>query len=115
MAHFLFQWTYTDSAIKAMLDKPQDRPGELRKAVEAFGGKVHQFFFAFGTYDGVAVLEFPDIESCAACTLTLAGAGANRTQLTTLLFSPAEGYGAMQKASQTQTGYRPPVGYGSHG
>ena len=90
MAHFLFQWTYKDSAIQAMLDKPQDRPGELRKAVEAFGGEVHQFFFVFGTYDGVAVLEFPDIESCAACNLTLAGAGANRTQLTTLLLSPAE-------------------------
>ena len=111
MAHFLFQWTYKDSAIQAMLDKPQDRPGELRKAVEAFGGKVHQFFFVFGTYDGVAVLEFPDIESCAACNLTLAGAGANRTQSTTLLLSPAEGYGAMQKASQARTGYQPPVGY----
>ena len=111
MAHFLFQWTYKDSAIQAMLDKPQDRAGELRKAVEAFGGKVHQFFFVFGTYDGVAVLEFPDIESCAACNLTLAGAGANRTQSTTLLLSPAECYGAMQKASQTRTGYQPPVGY----
>jgi len=111
MAYFLFQWTYTDSAIKAMLDKPQERPGELRKAVEAFGGKVHQFFYAIGAYDGVAVLEFPDIESCAACTLTLAGAGANKTQSTTLLLSPAEGHGAMLKASQTRTGYQPPVGY----
>ena len=111
MAHFLFQWTYTDRAIKAMLDKPQDRVGELRKAVEGFGGKVHQFFFSIGAYDGVAVLEFPDIESCAACNLTLAGAGANRTQSMTLLLSPADGYGAMQTASQTRTGYQPPVGY----
>jgi len=111
MPHFLFQWTYTDRAIKAMLDKPQDRPGELRKAVEGFGGKVHQFFFSIVAYDGVAVLEFPDIESCAACNLTLAGAGANSTQSMTLLLSPAEGHGAMQTASQTRTGYQPPVGY----
>ena len=115
MAHFLFQWTYKDSAVQAMLDKPQDRPGELRKAVEAFGGKVHQFFFAFGAYDGVAIVEFPDNESCAACSLTLAGAGANSALTTTVLLSAAEGYSVMQKARETRTGYQPPVGYGSYG
>ncbi|HMB07349.1 MAG TPA: GYD domain-containing protein, partial [Isosphaeraceae bacterium] len=56
MAHILLQWTYTDPAVQAMLDKPQDRPGELRKVVEAFGGKVHQFFFAFGEHDGLAIV-----------------------------------------------------------
>ena len=108
MAHFLFQWTYKDSAIQAMLDKPQDRPGELRKAVEAFGGKVHQFFFVFGTYDGVAVLEFPDIESCAACNLTLAGAGANRTQSTTLLLSPAESLARCRRRAKREPAISPP-------
>ena len=48
MPYFMFQWTYTDTAVQAMLNKPQDRPGELRKAVQAFGGKVHQFFFTVG-------------------------------------------------------------------
>jgi len=37
MAHFLFQWRYKDPAIKAMLEMPQDRPRELRKAVEGCG------------------------------------------------------------------------------
>jgi uncharacterized protein with GYD domain len=115
MRHFLFQWMYTDRAVQAMLDRPQDRPGELRKAVEDFGGTVHQFFFAFGAFDGLAIVEFPDDESCAACALTLKGAGANRTLTTTVLLSPEEGSRAMQKARETRTGYRPPVGYGSFG
>ena len=115
MAHFLFQWTYKDSAVQAMLDKPQDRPGELRKAVEAFGGKVHHFFFAFGAYDGLAIVEFPDNESCAACSFTLTGAGANNALATTVLLSAEEGYRAVQQANQTRTGYQPPVGYGSFG
>ena len=115
MAHFLFQWTYTDPAVQAMLDKPQDRVRELSKAVEAFGGEVHQFFFAFGAYDGIAIVKFPDNESCAACSLTLSGAGANSALTTTVLLSPEEGSRAMEKARQTRTGYQPPVGYGSFG
>ncbi len=112
MPYFMFQWTYTDAAVQAMLDKPQDRPEELRKAVEAFGGKMHQFFFTIGAFDGLAIVEFPDNESCAACRLTLSGAGANRALTTTMLLSAAEGQGAMQKARGTQTGYQAPVNYG---
>ena len=46
MPFYLFQWKYKDPAIKAMVHTPQDRPAELRKVVEAFGGRLHQFFFA---------------------------------------------------------------------
>ena len=41
------------------METPQDRPAELRKAVEAFGGRMHQFLFAFGEFDGVSIVEFP--------------------------------------------------------
>ena len=115
MAYYLYQWTYKDIAIKAMHETPQDRPAQLRKAVEAFNGKLHQFFYALGNYDGVAIVEFPDNESCAACSLTLTGAGSNTTLTTTVLLSPDEGYRAMQKANMTSTGYQTPVGYSSHG
>ena len=115
MSYFLFQWKYKDPAIKAMVEAPQDRPRELRKAVEGFGGKVHQFFFAFGAYDGVSIVEFPDNESCAACSLALTGAGANVALSTTVLLSADEGMRALKKASKASTGYQPPVGYASHG
>lgn len=115
MAYYLYQWTYKDFAIQAMRETPQDRPAQLRKAVEAFNGKLHRFFYALGKYDGVAIVEFPDNESCVACSLTLSGAGGNTTLTTTVLLSPEEGYGAMQKAKSTTTGYKAPVGYSSHG
>ncbi len=115
MVHYLFQWTYKDTSIKAMVETPQDRPAELRKAVEAFGGRVHQFFFAFGDYDGISIVEFPSNESCAACAVTLAGAGANMVLRTTVLLTANEGQAAMVRASSVQSGYRPPVGYSSHG
>lgn len=115
MPYYLYQWTYKDAAIKAMREAPQDRAPELQKAVEAFGGRMHQFFYAFGPCDGVAIVEFPDNQSCAACALTLTGAGGNTTLTTTVLLTPEEGQRAMQQANRTQTGYRAPVGYASHG
>ncbi len=115
MPHFLFQWKYKDPALKAMLETMQDRPVELAKAVEGFGGKVNQFYFAFGEYDGVAIVEFPTNESCIACSLTLGGGGANTALETTVLISPDEGARAMRLARETKTGYRSPIGYSSHG
>ena len=111
MPHFMLQWKYKDTSIQPMLDKPQDRPRELRKAVEAFDGTVHHFSFTLGTYDGLAIVEFPNTESCVACSLTLIGAGANTDLTTTVLLSPAEGSQAMERARQTQTGYQPPPLY----
>ena len=115
MAHFMLQWKYKDTAIQAMLDKPQDRPRELRRAVEAFGGTVQHFYYTLGVYDGLAIVDFPDTESCVACSLTLAGAGADSDLTTTVLLSAAEGSQAMEKARQTRTGYQAPIGYGSFG
>jgi uncharacterized protein with GYD domain len=114
MPHYLFQWTYSNASIKAMVADPHDREAEVRKAVEAFGGKLHQFFYAFGEFDGIAIVEFPDNGSCSACSLTLGSGGAAQLW-TTVLMTMEEGWQAMRKANQATTGYTPPVGYASHG
>ena len=115
MPYYLFQWKYKDPAIQAMIEAPQDRSAELRKAVEAFHGRMHQFFFSFGEYDGLSIVEFPNNEGCASCAAMLTGAGANTTLQTTVLLTSNEGQAAMLRASSVQSGYRPPVGYSSHG
>ena len=45
----------------------------------------------------------------------LIGAGANTSLQTTALLTANEGQAAMLRASSVQSGYRPPVGYGSQG
>jgi uncharacterized protein with GYD domain len=115
MFYYLLQWTYKDPQIKAMVAVPQDRPAELNKIVAAFGGRVHQFFFCFGEYDGLAIVEFSDSESCAACILTLNAGGAASAVRTTVLITPDEAKRAMQRAHTTPTLYVPPVGYAAHG
>ena len=115
MPHYLFQWTYNTASIKAMVADPHDREAEVRKAVEAFGGKLHQFFYAFGEVDGIAIVEFPDNNSCSACSLTLGSGGGAARLWTTALMTMEEGWQAMRRAKEATTGYRPPTGYASHG
>ena len=66
--------------------------------MEAFHGHMHQFFFAFGEYDGISIVEFPNNESCAACAVTLIGAGGPATLRTTVLLTANEGQAAMLRA-----------------
>jgi uncharacterized protein with GYD domain len=113
MPQYLFQWVYKDTAIRAVVEKPHDRYAQLKKAVEGFGGELQQFFYAFGEWDGFAVVEFPNAESCAACSMTLAANGANASFKTTVLIAPDDAWRAMRRASEVDTGYVSPVGYGS--
>ena len=115
MPHYLIQWSYKAPQVKALVEAPQDRPAMVRKVVEAFGGRLHDFYFAFGDYDGAFIVEFPDNESCAACMMTIDAAGGSETLKTTVLITPEEGFAAMTRAKAAVHGYTAPVGYSSHG
>ena len=49
MPFYLFQASYTPTALKAMVENPQDREAAARPLIEAVGGKLHNLFFCFGT------------------------------------------------------------------
>jgi uncharacterized protein with GYD domain len=115
MPHYLLQWTYKDPQVRALVETPHDRAAELVKALQAFGGRLHDFYYSIGEFDGLAIVEFPDNESCDACLLVLTGAGANARLKATLLITRDEGERAMVRAGSVISGYRPPVGYASYG
>jgi uncharacterized protein with GYD domain len=110
MPYYLLQWAFKDPQIKALLEHPQDREPEARKVIEGCGGKLHNYFFAFGEYDGVAVCEFPDNESVTALGLTVAATGAFSRWETRVLMTSKEAQRAMEKAKAAKTGYKPPAG-----
>jgi uncharacterized protein with GYD domain len=97
---YLHQWSYKDQQIKKMLQESEDinREEVVRLATEAFGGTLHSFFFCFGTYDGVAITEFPDERTALGCVMSIFGQGRLRGVHTTPLFMPAEGMKAIRKA-----------------
>jgi len=90
MPFFMHQWTYKDPEVKAMVQRPQDRAETVEVAVEAFGGKLHNFFFCFGDYDGMCITEFRDSQTAMASLMSIIGAGGLSALKTTVLVTQEE-------------------------
>ena len=111
MPHYMFRFSLTAAATKALTDTPQDRSAAAKQVIEAFGGRMVSYYFMLGEYDGFVVTEFPDAISAAAASLRVGGTG-NFTRFEThVLLTPAEAMQAMQKVKDAGPGnYRPPAG-----
>jgi uncharacterized protein with GYD domain len=70
------------------MKKHPERLEQARKAIEATGGKLKEFYFTFGRFDFVAVSEGPTDEAALKALLMIAGGGA--VGLETLKAIPAE-------------------------
>lgn len=108
MPFYLTQAKLSKDAIQAMMAKPQDRAGPVGKLLEAVGGKLHHYFFAFGEYDVVLLYEAPDNASAAAPLFTALGAGVAAASKTTVLMSMDEAMTSMRKAGAASKQYQPP-------
>lgn len=98
MGHYLCQGNYSSSAVKAMLDNPQDREAAVRPMFEAVGGHVVSFFFGLGQNDWYVVSELPDTITAAAITMAAAASPTLQDVKTVPLLTPAEALAAMKKA-----------------
>lgn len=61
----------------------EDTPGEVEDAkqlIESLGGEFKDFYLTFGQYDGVAIAEFPDDETCAQFALAMSRDGSGTTE-----------------------------------
>jgi uncharacterized protein with GYD domain len=89
-----------------MTATPQDRMERVRPAIENLGGKLESGFLAFGEYDLVAVVDFPDNVSAAAFSMSVAAKGGVKAFKTTPLMTMDEAVAAMQRAGDST--YAPP-------
>jgi uncharacterized protein with GYD domain len=106
MALYLGRFSYSPEAIKAMVDRPQDRKKAAAELAKSLGGKLVGFWFAFGEFDGVFLLEAPDNATAAALAMAVGASGALSNIETTVLLDVNEAQEAMRKAAQAT--YRPP-------
>jgi uncharacterized protein with GYD domain len=70
---------YTGEGIANMKESPE-RLDSAKDVVESMGGEFHEFYLTMGQYDAVAVMEMPDAESATQALITIAGAGAVKTE-----------------------------------
>jgi uncharacterized protein with GYD domain len=106
MALFLTRFSYTAETWARLVQNPEDRRDAARTYIEAVGGTLHGFWYAFGEYDAYSLLEAPDSVSMAAVAMAISGGGALTKHETTVLLTVEETMDAMQRASEIR--YRPP-------
>ena len=108
MSLYLSKFSYTPETWARLIGNPEDRSRAAQSYIESVGGKLHGFWYAFGTYDGYTVWEAPDNVSMAAVALAISGGGALSSLETTVLVTVDETLEALRKAQEVQ--YRPPGG-----
>src|ERR671918_2885996 len=106
MPLYLTRFSYTPETWARLIGNPEDRRKAAQSYIESVGGKLHGFWYAFGTHDGYNLWEAPDNVSMAAVALAISGGGALSSFETTVLMSVDETIDALRKAQEVQ--YRKP-------
>ncbi len=106
MPLYLSKFSYTPETWAKLTGNPEDRGQAAAAYIESVGGKLHGFWYAFGTHDGYNLWEAPDNVSMAAVALAISGGGALSSFETTVLLTVDETMQALRKAEQIK--YRPP-------
>ena len=106
MPLYLSKFSYTSETWARLMANPEDRRAAAQAYIESVGGKLHGFWYAFGTSDGYNLWEAPDNVSMAAVALGISAGGALRSFETTVLLSVDETLDALRQAGQVH--YRAP-------
>lgn len=108
MAKYLIQFTYSPASRAGLVANPQDRRPALSKVFEAAGGAVEDFWFSFGSWDGVIVADFTGETDTAAAAMAVGATGAFDQVSITQLIPHEEGVRAMQIAHKITGDYATP-------
>jgi uncharacterized protein with GYD domain len=106
MPLYLTKFSYTPATWAKMIRNPEDRRLAAKQYIEAVGGKLHGFWYAFGEHDGYNLWEAPDNVSMSAVALAIGSGGALSSIETTVLMTVEDTLAALQKASSIS--YRAP-------
>ena len=106
MPMYLTRFSYTPDTWAKMINNPEDRRAAAQQYIEAGGGKLHGFWYAYGEQDGYNLWEAPDHVSMPATALAIGAGGALSSIETTVLLTVEETLGALEKASSIS--YRRP-------
>lgn len=104
MSKYLIQAAYTiDGAKGVMKEGGSARRAQLGQILERVGGKLEMFYYAFGEWDVVAVVDAPDIATVTALSMAVNASGGVKLR-TTPLITPEE----IDQATKKSISYRAP-------
>ncbi len=107
MPLYLSKFSYTPETWARLIANPEDRREAARSYIESVGGKLHGFWYAYGSHDGITLWEAPDNVSMAAVVLAIGSGGSVTNLETAVLLTVEETMEALSKAQRI--GYRAPA------
>jgi uncharacterized protein with GYD domain len=96
----MVQFSYTKEAVAAFIKKPEDRSAPVKVLVEKLGGRMIGFFYCFGDFDGLCIVQGTDNATCLATVMAAFAPGHLSDIKTTVLLTMEEAVEAMKKAGQ---------------
>jgi uncharacterized protein with GYD domain len=108
---YLLFFKYSDRAMKAMRETPQDRSAQAAKLHESLGGKMENIYFfpLGGEYDGMIIAQMPNDAALTALNFITTPTGNFSKTRVLPLMTADEFRGAMEKARGTITTYTSPT------
>jgi uncharacterized protein with GYD domain len=86
MAKYLIKAKYMAEGERGLIkDGGTGRRDAVRKAVEAIGGKLEEFYFAFGEVDAFVIVDAPDAKTAAALSIAVNSVGSVHVETVPLL------------------------------
>src|SRR5256885_11075075 len=114
MPLYLSKFSYTPETWARLIGNPEDRRKAAQEYIESVGGKLHGFWYAFGTHDGYNLWEAPDNVSMAAVALAISGGGGGRARGKTVSPPVGQNHDGPRAGAQMRDpgtgGGRPPAG-----
>jgi uncharacterized protein with GYD domain len=99
MALSMIQFSYKSEAADKLIQKPEDRSISVKRLIEKLGGRLIGFYYCFGEYDGIALVDMPDTKSLLAASMVSFAGGATSKIKTTPLISVKDAMAAMKKSA----------------
>lgn len=98
MQKFMIKVSYTTEGTRGLLKEGgTGRRAAVQKLLEAMGGRLESFYFAYGEDDVYVIADLPDATSGLAVSLTINASGAVRLS-TVPLITPEEIDAACKKS-----------------
>ncbi len=110
MPKYLFKATLSEHGIKGTMDEGgTSRREAVRQAVEAEGGTLEAFYYAFGGVDAYVIVDLPSAANAVATAATVGMSGTGSVE-TVVLIEPE----VVDEAAKIHPQYRAPGEIASH-
>jgi len=101
MAHFLVRFSYASLSVEGMIRKPDlDLATQASMMAESLGAKLLGYWFAFGEFDGVVLMEAADGSVAASIAMAIRSTAQVSRLETTVLLTMDEARVALRSAAK---------------